>query len=258
MKFVLFGGSRPVVLRAVEWMRQRGFELTAVVASEPGPDLQTLLAGLNLPLLDYDRLLQAARDGFFPGDYRFAAEADVFLSFMFQRKFKEPLISMPPGGCFNFHPAPLPDYRGVGCYCRGLLDRVSRWGVSFHRIDRGIDTGDLIEVLRFDIDPDEETSLSLQRRSMLKMEELFQRLVPLIDSGRLPEARPQDQAAGTYTSLSDLAALKKVSADDSAEETARKIRAFWSPPNLGAHVEIGGQKFTLVSEFILKQLAEGS
>ena len=38
-------------------------------------------------------------------------------------------------GCLNFHPAPLPDLRGVGGYNVAILEGMREWGVSCHFVD---------------------------------------------------------------------------------------------------------------------------
>ncbi len=52
-------------------------------------------------------------------------------------------------GCLNFHPAPLPDFRGLGGYNVAILEGLPEWGVSSHFVDEHFDTGDLVDVERF-------------------------------------------------------------------------------------------------------------
>ena len=44
----------------------------------------------------------------------------------------------------NVHPSLLPEYRGPEPIIWGLLDRVPTFGISFHLVDEGVDTGDII------------------------------------------------------------------------------------------------------------------
>ncbi len=37
---------------------------------------------------------------------------------------------------YNFHPAPLPKYKGVSCYADAIKDKVREWSVSLHIILR--------------------------------------------------------------------------------------------------------------------------
>jgi len=46
---------------------------------------------------------------------------DLVLSFLFSKRTHAPLIELPRLGCLNFHPAPLPDLRGVGSYNVAIL-----------------------------------------------------------------------------------------------------------------------------------------
>ena len=45
---------------------------------------------------------------------------------------------------FNYHPAPLPVYRGGDVYARAVHDRVIWWGVTLHRMTMEVDSGDII------------------------------------------------------------------------------------------------------------------
>jgi methionyl-tRNA formyltransferase len=64
------------------------------------------------------------------------------------------------------------------------------------------------------------------------------------------------QGEGRYVSRADFEKLRRIQPDDSAEIIARKIRAFWYPPNSGAAVVIDGKEFTLIDKNILDSLAD--
>ena len=50
------------------------------------------------------------------------------ISFLYWRLIREPLISLGRIGCLNFHPAPLPDLRGLGGYNVAILEGLRRVG----------------------------------------------------------------------------------------------------------------------------------
>ena len=54
----------------------------------------------------------------------------------------------------------------------------------------------------------------------------------------------------------NIGALKEVKMDESNIDIDRKIRAFWRPPFHGANIRIGSKQYTLVSDEILRELAE--
>jgi methionyl-tRNA formyltransferase len=75
---------------------------------------------------------------------------------------------------FNIHFSLLPEYRGVYTSIMPILHGKSYSGVSLHKIDAGIDTGDIIDQIRFDI-PISYTSFDLYSRYNLEATKLFTR-----------------------------------------------------------------------------------
>jgi methionyl-tRNA formyltransferase len=61
------------------------------------------------------------------------------LCVLFPRRVKEPLLSCSRIGALNFHPAPLPEYRGVAPYSFGIYENVNHWAVSAHFMDLTIE-----------------------------------------------------------------------------------------------------------------------
>lgn len=53
---------------------------------------------------------------------------------------------------YNIHFSYLPEYKGMYTSCLPILKGAKYTGVTFHRIDEGIDTGDFIERKKIDID----------------------------------------------------------------------------------------------------------
>ena len=45
---------------------------------------------------------------------------------------------------FNYHPAPLPEYKGMACYSNGVRDKVKTWGVTLHEMTNEVDSGEII------------------------------------------------------------------------------------------------------------------
>ena len=93
----------------------------------------------------------------------------MVISFLFWRLIREPLISLGRIGCLNFHPAPLPDFRGLGGYNVAILEGLREWGVSCHFVDEGFDTGDLVEVERFADRPRHRDGLLARPRSQERL-----------------------------------------------------------------------------------------
>jgi methionyl-tRNA formyltransferase len=232
------GKSKGSAVRALDWLVGRGVDVRAVVAPE-GSELERAAGRHELRLVSEAELYADP-----------PADVDVVVSFLFWNLIREPLISLGRVGCLNFHPAPLPDFRGVGGYNVAILEGASEWGVSCHFVDEHFDTGDLVAVERFPIDPESETALSLDTASQAHLAELFERVMQsLLDGDELPRT---PQGEGRYVSREEFEELRVVRPGD---DIARKLRAFWYPPWPGAVIDVDGRRLTLVDDGLLAEVA---
>jgi methionyl-tRNA formyltransferase len=92
-------------------------------------------------------------------------ECDIFISVLYDKILDKDFIES--RDCYNFHPAILPEYAGVGTMTWSILNKEKFHGITLHLIDEGIDTGDIIDITEFEID-DDETSHSLFLKTMEK------------------------------------------------------------------------------------------
>jgi methionyl-tRNA formyltransferase len=240
------GKSKRSAVRALDLLVERGVEVAAVVAPEPDrwtrePQRLDLAARRHGLQLVHDAALYADPP----------AGVDVVISFLYWRLIREPLISLGRIGCLNFHPAPLPDFRGLGGYNIAVLEGLREWGVSCHFVDERFDTGDLVEVERFPIDPGEHTAFSLDLESGERLVGLFERLIERLLAGE--ELPREPQGDGRYVSRDEFERLRVVRPGDDLE---RKLRAFWYPPHPGAVLEVDGRLVTLVDERLLAEVAD--
>ena len=232
--------------RALDWLLGEGAEVAAVVASEPDAftrdeqRVDLVAERHGIPLVSDDELHAAP-----------PADVDLVISFLFWKRIREPLLSLGRVGCLNFHPAPLPDIRGVGGYNVAVLEGMSEWGVSCHFVEPDFDTGDIVEVERFPVDPDTATAFSLDLESQERLYGLFQRVMrrALADE-ELPRT---PQGEGRYVDRAEFEALRRVRPGDDLD---RKLRAFWYPPHPGAVLEVDGRELTLVDEGLLADMAD--
>ena len=231
--------------RALDWLVAEGCEVAAVVASEPdrwtteAQRVDLVAQRHGLPLVSEAEL------------YADPPGVDVVLSFLYWNLIREPLISVGRIGCLNFHPAPLPDLRGLGGYNVAILEGREEWGVSCHFVDERFDTGDLVEVERFPIDSGGETAFSLDLASQERLLELFQRVMTRALAGEELPRTPQGK--GRYVTREEFEELRRVRPGDDLE---RKLRAFWYPPHPGAVIELDGRLLTLVDERLLAETAD--
>ncbi len=103
------------------------------------------------------------------------------------------VLALPTKGAVNFHDGPLPTYAGLNTPAWALLRGERDYGISWHVITSGVDEGDLLKQLRFEI-ADGETSLSLNTRNFEVAIETFDELIDELASGTATRT-PQDPNA---------------------------------------------------------------
>ena len=247
MKVVFLAKHKRAAARALEHLVERGCEVAAVVAGPP--DEHTVEAQRVDAVVERHGLRQAGEEELYDGSL---GEVDLVVSYLFPRLIGPGLIELPRLACLNFHPAPLPDLRGLGGFNVAILEGRAEYGVSVHHVAETFDTGDIVEVERFPIDRERETAWSLDLKSQERLLVLFERTIErLLDGEELPR---EPQGDGRYVSREEFVALRVVRAGDSPEETGRRIRAFWYPPFEGAVLELEGRRYTLLDPPLLDEL----
>jgi methionyl-tRNA formyltransferase len=246
MRVVFLGKHKRSAARALDWLVGAGADVVTVVAPEPDgltrePQRLDLVAERHGLQLSSDSQLYD----------RPPENVDVVVSFLFWKLIREPLLSLGRIGCLNFHPAPLPDFRGLGGLNVAILEGHDQWGVSCHFVDEHFDTGDLVEVERFPIDYEAETAFSLDLKTQERLLGLFKRVMQqALNGGELPRL---PQGEGRYVTREEFEALRLVRPGD---DLPRKLRAFWYPPYPGAGANVNRRDLTLVDESLLAQIAE--
>lgn len=252
MRAIFLAKNTPSAITALEYLIHCDIQVVAVVTqpSHSHQSLATIVKKLNIPLTT-DKNLYALleRSECSITDHVPLEQIDLVLSFLFWKRIRKPLIQLPRIGCLNFHPAPLPEMRGVSGYSWAIYEHMPTWGVSAHFVDETFDTGDLITVHRFTITPEQETAFSLQQTSHRCLVKLFKDVIDMVIGGQPLPRTPQ--GPGRYVSRKDFDTLCQIHPTDTMEEIDRKVRACWYPPFGGATITIQGQPFTLVNDGIL-------
>lgn len=245
---MIFMGRKKYSADLLTWTLGQGIEIIAVCTDDQFSNSPTAARAkeLDIPVIsmeDAELLLENGED------------VDLVVSYLYWRKIRKPLIELPKYGCINFHPAILPDWRGTAGYNVAILYGLKEWGATAHYVDESIDTGRIIEVSRFPIEPDAETVVSLEKKTQEIQMDLYKKIILEVrEKGVLP-SEEQDMNVGRYISRPEMEAMKSVNLEEeSAEEISRKIRAFWFPPYDGANITVDGKRFTLIDQEILKSL----
>lgn len=161
-----------------------------------------------------------------------ALEADFLLVASYGQILSERVLASARRGGINLHGSVLPRWRGAAPIQRCLEAGETTTGVTLMQMDRGMDTGDIIEIRTTAIDPD-ETYGELEARLAGIAAEQIAAWAPAIVRGEYPRI-PQDpsQASLAPKVLRDEARLRF---QDPADRAYNRYRAF--TPNPGAFAE---------------------
>ena len=110
---------------------------------------------------------------------QFTENYDLGVSFMYTYKVPKEELDKP---WINFHPAPLPAYKGRNLCYHAIMNGEKEFGATIHYMDENFDTGDIIEVLGFAIQ-EWVTAEDLSRFALSASRQLFQMYFPRILAG---------------------------------------------------------------------------
>ena len=130
-----------------------------------------------------------------------AAQPDLIFSLYNMRILKKPLLSIPKEGTINYHNSPLPKYRGVNIYSWAIINGENEHGVTWHWVDEGIDTGDILGQKTFPL-ADDETPFTMARKCFRAGVEVLKGILEPLLAGQI-QATPQDHSRASYYSFKD-------------------------------------------------------
>ncbi|HTP64031.1 MAG TPA: formyltransferase family protein [Geobacteraceae bacterium] len=111
---------------------------------------------------------------------------------------REELIAVPDEGIINFHNGPLPRYRGINVCSWAIINGERRYGCTWHLIEKGIDSGDIVAQKIFEIS-ETETAFSLIVKCIREGIALFAEFFPVFLAGHIAGISQNHSLASHYT-----------------------------------------------------------
>ena len=127
-----------------------------------------------------------------------ACQPDLILVSCFPMRIPDGLIEVPTLGCFNLHPALLPQFRGPDPLFWIFYHGVRQTGVTIHRMAKRIDAGDIVAQSIWDIESG-ISEVRLLARCAEVGGKLFVEVITALDKGQVA-CQPQDEErSSTFT-----------------------------------------------------------
>ena len=109
------------------------------------------------------------------------------------------VLDIPALGCVNMHASILPELRGAGPVQWSILNHMQQTGITAMYMSAGMDEGDIIEVRKTPINPNETSEELMERLSHIAAE-LACDTIQNIRSGTTSRT-PQDNSKATYAPM---------------------------------------------------------
>tara|TARA_B100000686_G_scaffold160642_1_gene168292 strand:- start:2362 stop:3030 length:669 start_codon:yes stop_codon:yes gene_type:complete len=175
-----------------------------------------------------------------PSEIEFWEGGEYIISYLSPWIIPKNILKKTKLNAINFHPGP-PEYPGIGCTNFAIYDEVDVFGITCHRMDSKVDTGEIIKVIRFPV-LTEDTVYSLTMRCYEKIFELFSEIIILIRDELHLSISDESWKRKPYT-RKQLNELCKITVDMSEAEIKKRVKAVTFPNAPGAYVELAGLKF---------------
>ncbi len=131
------------------------------------------------------------------------------------------ILDAPKLGCLNIHPSLLPKWRGAAPIQRPLMEGDAETGITIIKMDKGLDSGDMVFQEKFSLDRTETYKNLAEKLSQMGADILLKTLKDLRD-GKVVSTK-QDDALTTYAKKIEKAECE-IDWTKSAAEIERKIR----------------------------------
>ena len=176
-------------------------------------------------------------------------DADLIVTAAYGKILPKAVLDLPKYGCINCHGSLLPARRGSAPVQRAILEGDKVTGITFMKMDVGMDTGDIIDKIEVSIDPNEHTESLMNRLAVASAE----KLPSIIDSwvaGELKTIKQDDSLATACPPIKPEEG--EFTWDQDALDIHNRVRALSAWP--GAFVMKGENKLKVLDSEVVEDM----
>lgn len=146
---------------------------------------------------------------------------DVIVVVAYGQILPESILNIPKYGCINVHGSLLPKYRGAAPIQWAVLDGEEKTGITTMFMEKGLDTGDMLDKVEVVLDP-KETAGTLHDKLMEAGADLLLETLKKLEAGTAVRIK-QDDSKSCYAKMLSKE-MGKIDFTKSANEIERLIR----------------------------------
>ena len=178
---------------------------------------------------------------------------DIAAVVAYGRILPQRVLDVPTYGCINIHASVLPSYRGSAPYQWAVLDGLTETGVTAMYLCREMDAGNIIDVSKTPIGPDETAGELLDRLAVLGAD-LLSDTLEKFKNGPV-ESVPQDAAKATYAPMLDKS-MCPIDWTKTAQQVHNHVRGMNPWPSATAQIQ--GKLFKIHATAVLNETTEAA
>ena len=242
---VVFMGTPDIASVCLKKIIADGFDVVAVYTQPDRPKargmkmvyspVKELALQLDLPVFQLETFKNDAAV-----EQLRALQPDVVAVVAYGRILPQRVLDIAPKGFINIHASILPQYRGSAPYQWAVLDGLKETGVTAMYLCREMDAGDIIDVSKTPIDPNETAGELLDRLAVLGAD-LLDKTLDAMAKGPV-YAVPQDSNLVSYAPMLDKS-MCPIDWNKTAQQVHNHVRGMNPWPV--ATTELGGKRFKI-------------
>ena len=242
MKKVVFLGAKDIgyecLKRLYSFQKNFDFKIIGVLTNQRGKDIINFC---NEHSVNVHNSLE---------DLLKIDDFDIGISVQYHKILKKKHIDKAKKIFVNLHMAPLPEYRGCNQFSFAIINNDEIFGTTIHRLEEGIDSGDILFEKRFKI-PNSCWVEDLYKITLKHSISLFENSLPKIINGNyilIPQKTLIGKRKSELHFRREINEIKKISLDWSESKIKRYIRATHMPGFEPPFIELGNQKLFFSKE----------
>ena len=172
---------------------------------------------------------------------------DVIVVAAYGQILPESILNIPAYGCINIHASLLPKYRGAAPIERAILDGEQVTGVTTMYMEKGLDTGDMIDKVEVKIEAD-DTGATLHDKLAKAGANLIVKTLSKIQDGTVKRTK-QDDTESCYAAMLTKE-MGQIDFSRPADELERLVRGLIPWPC--AYTDIDGKNVKIYKTSVVK------
>ena len=192
---IIFMGTPDFAVGTLRSLAEAGHEITLVVSQPDKPKgrghamvptpVKVVAEELGIPVFQPVKIREAK-------DVLEKTEADVCVVAAFGQIIPASILHMKKYGCINVHASLLPKYRGAAPIQWAVLDGEEKTGITTMYMEKGLDTGDMIDKAEVVLDK-KETAGSLHDKLMVLGANLLLETLKKLEDGTAVREKQNDE-----------------------------------------------------------------